>query len=167
MEIHKYYEKLNAVPGTNEVVLMMGIPYAGKTREAQRLKKKFGWPIVSPDAIRLGLHGGRFNPVMEPWVWIIARLMVKVLHLTGHRVVIVDACNGTRKRREEWLSNDYLLTVRFVPEVVDVCIERARSWGDEEIVRTIERMAAAFEPLNPDEEGIEAFNEEHYEEVYR
>jgi predicted kinase len=143
-----------ADPVQYRVILMHGLPYSGKSTEARRLSKKYGWPIVNPDAVRVALHGSRFLAVMEPWVWLITFLMVKVMHLTGYDTVIVDACNNTRKRRDEWR--------RVSPEDVEIllvpvwtssseCIERAAKNNDQEIIPQIGRMAQEYELPGLDE----------------
>ena len=82
------------------LIAMVGLPRSGKSTWA----KKAGHPIVSPDAIRLALHGQRFISEAEPFVWAIAKAMVRALFLAGHSAVILDATNNTRKRRDEWKS---------------------------------------------------------------
>ena len=100
-----------------------------------------GHPIVSPDAIRLSLHGHTFIGTAEPLVWATAKLMVASLFEAGHKAVILDACNTTRKRRDEWLDNRWEINPITFPASKEVCIERARLTGREDIIPTIERMA--------------------------
>src|SRR5688500_7348676 len=50
-----------------ELVVVCGLPRSGKTTYARTRNE----PIVSPDAIRLALHGERFNELSEPFVWAI------------------------------------------------------------------------------------------------
>lgn len=123
------------------LILTVGLPRSGKTTwvEAQ------GYPIVNPDSIRLALHGERFISLAEPFVWAIAKVMVRSLFLAGHHTVILDACNATEKRRDEWLSDDWKVWFHPVDTPVSVCIERAKSKGDEEIIPIIERMAESLE----------------------
>ena len=137
-----------------ELILMVGLPYSGKSIIARKL----GHPIVCPDAIRVALHGERYIVQAEGFVWAIAKTMVAALFAAGHDTVIVDATNNTRKRRIEWVL---LAAMMFSVEVEvkawilstdpDECLHRARSYGDEDIVPTIKRMADEFEAVSADE----------------
>jgi predicted kinase len=130
----------------NTLILTVGLPRSGKSTWARRQ----GVPVVCPDAIRLALHGQRFQALAEPLVWAIARVMVRALFLAGHGRVVVDATHVTRKRRDFWLADGgeqwAVLHVPF-PADREECVRRARAMGDEEIIPVIERMAAEFEPL--------------------
>lgn len=121
---------------------MAGLPRSGKSTKARAFKA----PIVCPDAIRLALHGERFNDRAETFVWPIAFTMVEALFLAGHDTVVVDACNHTQNRRGQWYERfnhppDRLVTLEVVPTSEAECIARARAAGDEEIIPVIRRMA--------------------------
>lgn len=51
------------------LVLMVGLPRSGKSTIARSGRV----PIVSPDAIRLALHGQPFIASAEPTVWATAK----------------------------------------------------------------------------------------------
>lgn len=125
----------------------VGLPRSGKTTWA----RKQNLPIVSPDAIRLALHGQRFIAEAEPHVWAIAKTMVRALFLAGHKMVILDATNNTRKRRDEWQSKEWKTYFKVIDTPASVCLDRARAEGDEYIMPVIERMAAQYEGLQVDE----------------
>ena len=128
------------------LVLTVGLPYSGKSTWARTQ----GCPIVSPDAVRLAVHGQRYIQEAEPYVWMVARHMVKALFLAGHDRVIVDATNNTKERREAWRSSKWRLAVQNFPAPAEECQQRAvEEHGDEEIVPVIQRMASEYEP--PDE----------------
>ena len=133
------------------LLLMVGLPRSGKSTKAGELSVQFNAPIVNPDSIRVALHGQRFAPQAEPFVWPIARLMVRALFYAGHEVVIVDATNATRKRRDEWQSAEWKRSFVTIETPKEVCLERAAAEGDTEIVPVIERMAATWEPVAPEE----------------
>ncbi len=126
------------------LTLTVGLPQSGKTTWA----KQAGRPIVSPDAIRLALHGKAFLKEAEPLVWAIARYMVAALFLAGHSHVIVDACNISEKRRREWQDERWSLSFKEFDTPADVCIERALAAGRPDLVPVIQRMAAEREPIN-------------------
>lgn len=126
----------------NTLILTVGLPRSGKTTWA----KASGFPIVCPDAIRYALHGERFIALAEPFVWAIAKVMVRALFGAGHSTVVLDATNTTQKRREEWQSPDWTIVFQEIPTSKDECLRRADAAGDEYIKPVIERMAAEFEP---------------------
>jgi len=99
----------------------------------------------------LAIHGQRFIAEAEPFVWATARAMVRALFLAGHSTVILDACNNTRKRRDEWQSIWWDTVFKVIPDDAETCFDRAKAEGDEYILETILRMADAHEPLAEDE----------------
>lgn len=129
------------------LVATVGLPRSGKTTWA----KMQAYPIVNPDAIRLALHGQRFIAEAEPYVWAIAKTMVKALFLAGHKVVVLDATNNTVKRRQEWVSKEWATYFKHIDTSAQVCIERADEEDDHDIMPVIERMASQYEPLTDDE----------------
>jgi predicted kinase len=131
------------------LVATVGLPYSGKSTWARTQ----GYPIVCPDEIRTALHGHRFIHEAEPFVWAIATVMVRSLFGSGHRFVILDACNTTTKRREAWYSasNEWALRFKSFDADAATCLARAESAGDSEIQPIIENMARRFEPLDGDE----------------
>jgi predicted kinase len=129
------------------LIAMCGLPRSGKSTWA----RKTSYPIVCPDAIRLGLHGQRYIELAEPFVWATAKLMVRSLFLSGHKHVVFDATNANRKRRKELESPDWGLYFKYIDTPKEVCLDRARETKDEAIKPVIERMAAAWEPLSEGE----------------
>jgi len=141
------FEAMPEPPYKGILIMMCGLPRSGKTTWA--LQK--GYPIVCPDAIRLALHGQRFVPDAEPIVWAIAEYMVKALFLAHHRTVILDATNGTQKRRDRWANPmwDRLFVVVDTPP--DVCLQRAEVENDAEIAPIIADMSIKWEPPTTEE----------------
>lgn len=112
---------------TNKKTLFMpvGLPRSGKSTWCRSTK----YPIVSPDAIRLALHGQPYIQQAEPAVWSMARYMVSSLFLAGHSNVILDATNITVKRREVWESEDWDRHFVVIPTPLNTCLERAKATG--------------------------------------
>ncbi len=127
-----------------KLILMVGLPRSGKTTKAREL----GFPMVNPDSIRLSIHGERFIADAEPIVWVVAKYMVKSLFLAGHDTVIIDATNTTRKRRDEWLSEDWSVSMIHISTSKEECIRRAENEKDLDIIPIIEKMADQLEDPN-------------------
>lgn len=119
-----------------KLIMTVGLPRSGKSTWA----RKQGKPIVCPDAIRLALHGHQFIPQAERHVWAMAHTMVEALFLAGHDEVILDATNVSQKRRDEWQSNQWECEYIFFDTPKEVCIERAKADGMENLTPVIERM---------------------------
>ena len=130
--------------GDKILICTVGLPRSGKSTWARAQ----AYPIVNPDSIRLAIHGQAFVAKAEPFVWATAKAMVRALFLAGHDRVILDATNTTRKRRDEWRSDEWATFFKHVDTPKDVCLER----GDCGIGPIIGRMAEQFEPLADDEE---------------
>ena len=132
-----------------ELLMLVGLPRSGKTTWATAEKL----PIVCPDAIRLALHGNAYIQEAEPYVWAIARTMVRSLFLAGHDRVILDACNNTRKRRDEWRSKEWRRVFHTIgtPTGTEECMRRARADDREHLIPVIERMAGQHEPVTQEE----------------
>lgn len=127
------------------LILTVGLPRSGKSSWA----KSTGHPIVNPDSIRLALHGQRFLASAEPLVWAMAFLMVEALFLAGNEIVIVDATNTTEKRRKEWQSRYENVELKVFNTSPEICIERAKQCGHDDLIPVIERMAAAWDLDKP------------------
>lgn len=140
-----------------QLVILAGLPYSGKTTYLIDLLDgpvALHGAIVQIDAIRIGLHGQRFQPEAEGFVWAIAELMVLSLFAARQPMVLVDATNTTNKRRARWTKLARELEVGCELHVIRTpkaeCVRRANAARDAEIVDVIERMAGQWEA--PDEE---------------
>jgi predicted kinase len=125
----------------NILVLTVGLPRSGKSTWS----RSKGYPIVCPDAIRLALYGSAFVKDAEDMVWTIARYMVRSLFLAGHPIVILDAKNTTRARRESWKSHKWKRRYQVMKTSKEECMQRAKETVD--LLPVIERMAEQFEPV--------------------
>lgn len=134
-----------------KLILTVGLPRSGKSTWA----KEQGYPIVNPDSIRLTLHGYDYIQEAEPMVWTIAKYMVNSLFIAGHKIVIVDATNITKKRRDFWKTNimcidKWDIEYKLFNTSVEECAKRARDSGREDLLPVIEAM-----DQHKDFEGIE------------
>lgn len=140
---------------TNRLFMTVGFPRSGKSSWALSQ----GVPIVNPDAVRLAIHGQAYIQFAEKFVWSTAYYMVRALFLAGHHEVILDACNNTEKRRDEWISRDGLWLRNFV--VFDATAEECRTRLQNQdmdrnldkaaLLAAIDRMAEAHEPARTSE----------------
>lgn len=123
------------------LIATIGLPRSGKSTWAMEQNL----PVVSPDAIRLALHGEQFISSAEPMVWAMSEYMVKALFLAGHDKVVLDSTSITESRRQPWkkLCNDMGVEYTYViiPTKADICIKRALELENYELVSVIERMA--------------------------
>lgn len=147
----------------NILYMTVGLPRSGKTTWA----KAQGLPIVNPDSIRLALHGQPFVSSAEPFVWAIAKCMVRSLFLAGHEEVVLDATNTTVARREDWVSKDWIRRFIICDELTDICVERAQQIKDENhrdgLISAIGRMADAYQEPTNDE--IRDWEKEAYDNL--
>lgn len=157
---HRFHSELREFLGvpnpTNLLLVMVGLPRSGKTTIAKQFMRFFSASIVSPDAYRLSLHGEYFNKQAEGMVWASVRLAVNAMFYGGPSVVVADATNTTKNRREFWRDHEFdgsLYETKFVPvdTTAEVCIQRAREEDREDLVHVIDRMANNFQPLDDDE----------------
>ncbi len=127
----------------NKLILTVGLPRSGKTTWA----REQGSPIVNPDSIRLALHGEAYIQQAEGFIWVITYLTARALFFAGHTEVIVDATNITESRRNEWVKRfeDCEIVFKKFDTPKDVCIERAKKDGREDLIPVIERMGDNLE----------------------
>ena len=132
----------------SSLVIMVGLPCSGKTTIVNKEYLPKGYAIVSPDQIRISLHGRRFVATAESFVWGIVYVMVDSLLARGNNVVI-DGCFNTNKRREPFYK--YKPTYHIVTTSKELCIKRALAAHDEYIIPVIEKMSKESEPLGENE----------------
>lgn len=131
----------------NTLILMVGLPRSGKSTAA----RKEDCPIVSTDAIRQALGVYPFVPTAEKMVWTLARYMVESLFNAGHKKVILDSTNLSKKLRNEWKSSKWKRKYIVLHTTPEECIERAKMSGQEYLIPVIEKMAQTCEPVIEEE----------------
>ena len=125
------------------LICTVGLPRSGKTTWARTQP----YPIVCPDAIRYALHGQRYVQQAEPFVWATTKVMVRAMFGAGHSTVILDACNNSIERRQEWLSAEWDTAFKVIETSAEECLSRALAENDQYIIPIIQRMAASYQPL--------------------
>lgn len=139
------------------VIAMMGLPRSGKTTLAREISRQTGYPIVSPDAVRLVIHGHRYYAPCEDLVWAHVKVMICALMSAGHHTVILDATHTTLSSRDSvrrWgRDSDTSFRVLFCPTVTPqhTCVQRAKDTGMPDLIPVIATMADNFQPLQSHE----------------
>lgn len=131
------------------LVMMVGLPRSGKSTICREVFNNN--PIVSPDAIRIALHGQAFIPTAEQIVWTIAKYMVAALFEAGHDVVVLDDTNTTKQRRDQWKDRRWKRVFHTVNASKELCIQRALDNNDIALADVIEKMHASYEEATVDE----------------
>jgi predicted kinase len=129
------------------LILTVGLPRSGKSTWAQTQP----YPTVSPDAVRLAVHGQRYFSPVEPLIWGLVRIMVRSLFLGNHDVVILDATSVRRKLRDNWSSPDWDTFFKVLRTPKAECRLRADRGGRSDLLPVIEKMALEWEELGPTE----------------
>lgn len=131
------------------LICMVGLPRSGKSTWCQENGISKGIPVVNPDSVRLALHGHAFIPDAESMVWAVVEYMTKALFLAGHDIVIHDATNTTKARRDR-LKNGMWNRV-FVTIPTDAYTCRMRVGHNAGLLDVIAKMADQWETISRDE----------------
>lgn len=124
------------------LIMTIGLPRSGKSTWARQLSQEQGYPIVNPDSIRLAIHGQVYAAQAEPLVWATAKVMVRSLFYAGHNVVILDATNTSRQRRNDWIDPEWNRVFQIFHTPKEECIRRATEGMRPDLISVIERMDA-------------------------
>ncbi len=131
----------------NLLIVLVGLPRSGKSTWAM----DHILPVVSPDAIRATLRASGTPVVPKEMIDHMATFMVRSLFLAGHKRVIVDDPNTTRKLRERWYPKadnpTWEVVFQHIYTGMDVCIGRA----ERDHIPVIRQFEDEFEPLEVDE----------------
>ena len=126
---------------TPTLIMTVGLPRSGKTTWA----KSSGFPVVNIDAIRLVTYGEVFIAEFESAIWATAKVMVKSLFVYGYSTVVLDACNITIFRRDEWIDSMWARSYALFKADSSICIQRAEEEKKFDLVTVIKRMASYME----------------------
>lgn len=129
---------------------MVGLPRSGKSTIVRQLSEQLSAPVVNRDAIRLALHGQRYQSLAEPFIKAISLTMIRALFGAGHMIVINDETNFSRAARD--FSRDdknwdtYFYWVKTDPSI---CKERAIATNQADLVPVIDDMHKRWESFLP------------------
>jgi predicted kinase len=142
-------------PMPPQLVLLVGLPFSGKSTYAAKLRERDGFTVICPDEIRLALHGREFYPPAEGIVWGMAETVTRSLLAQGHKIII-DAVNNTLERRSKWyrLGEEYGANTGtvLIDTPAEVCRQRAMEAGKPHMEDVIARMSTYWEPVSGDME---------------
>jgi predicted kinase len=119
--------------------------------------------IVSGDSIRLATHGKRYNRLCEDSVFSTLHIMTRTLLISGFDV-LVDETNTSKISIQRMLEidNNAIAIVIDTPE--DVCIERAISTNQLDLIPAIKRISKNLKIIK-DDGGIHVFMNKILEEI--
>jgi predicted kinase len=136
--------------GKPTLISMVGLPRSGKSTICKTLSKELSAPIVNRDAIRLALHGKRYEALAEPMIKAISLVMIRSLFGAGHMIVLNDETNFSRAARDynrddtRWDTCFY-----WVKTSAAVCKERAIATGQPDLCPVIDDMQSRWETFTP------------------
>lgn len=144
---------MNKEPIDKTLIILVGLPFGGKTTKALSM----GYPIVSPDGLRLAIHGRNYCPQAEGLVWTMMRFFVDALFTAGHNHVILDGTNLKRRRRAQWVNPKWQCKFLVSPMDAYECQQRADLVFDpelrEQLREAINRMVIDYEEVDEMAEG--------------
>jgi predicted kinase len=140
--------------GKRTLICTVGLPRSGKSTWA----KATGYPVVSPDSIRLALYGRDWYYPAEAWVWAIAHTMVEALFLAGHDTVVLDATNVSQDRRQHWISRYGAENIiwKIFRTPASVCRARATRLNQPDLLPVIAKMEELWDVDDPTK-GIKSY----------
>lgn len=125
---------------------MMGLPRSGKSTIARKLSELVNAPIVQRDAIRLAVHGQRYEPAAEPLIKTLDIYFIRSLFLAGHEYVIADETNYSEEARKHLEGN---WTIEWYPVLTkaEICKARALGTNQSDLLPVIDEMERRYVPL--------------------
>lgn len=109
--------------------MMVGLPYSGKSYEAEKLKENLGAVIHSSDAIREEILGDVQDQTANSKVFEVLHERV-INDLKDGKNVVYDATNLNYKRRMDFLQHIKKIPCQkvcvFMATPFDVCVERSK-----------------------------------------
>lgn len=130
------------------LIAMMGLPRSGKSTICKDLSKKFGWPIVNRDAIRLAVHGQDYEPKAEPLIKTLDIYFIRSLFLAGHDYVLCDETNYSEAARAHLKDPSWQTVFYPVLTPPDVCKQRAIETKREYLLPVIDEMYSRYTELD-------------------
>lgn len=127
------------------LIAMVGLPRSGKSTIVEALRIKTGAPVVRRDAIRLAVHGQRYEAQAEPLIKTFDIYMIRSLFLAGHPLVICDETNYSQAARDHMRDDNWETVFYHVGTGPDECIRRALATNQSDLVPVIIGMNKRWE----------------------
>jgi predicted kinase len=143
-----------------KITLLYGLPRSGKTTWVK--DNKNNQVVISADSLRYLVYNQRFWADGEALMWSIRTMILKYL-LSQKVDIVIDETNILSKSRESIIKlvrkvegNPYWVECIVMKDAsnTDLCIERAKSSGMDDLVPVITRMTGQLE-LPDKSEGID------------
>lgn len=127
------------------LIAMVGLPRSGKSTIVEALRIKTGAPVVRRDAIRLAVHGQRYEPAAEPLIKALDIYMIRSLFLAGHPLVIADETNYSKAARDHMRDPSWETVFYHVGTSASECMRRAILTNQPDLVPVIDSMSKRWE----------------------
>lgn len=135
--------------------VMVGLPGAGKTTLAKKLRGDLGGIIISKDIVRYQMLGVEFDPDLENEV---ERMFSAMLSsgLWGYiDDVIIDNTNLTKSIRKTLIDKAHVVGRDIVAHVFSIdkyaAWDRKQRMGSDMTIGDFERLAGIYEPVSKNE----------------
>jgi predicted kinase len=133
--------------------MLIGLPRSGKSTWVQENKTEKD-VVLSADNLRYLVYNQRYWQEGEPLVISILGIVFKML-LQQKKDIIVDQTNMTRMRRRGVIKmakdNGYRIHGIVISNSRELCIERARKDGQNDLVPVIKRMSRQYQEPSMEE----------------
>jgi len=133
----------------NTLLATVGLPMSGKTTWAKGMSKEEGYPVIDPYLMYKYVFPNKH--VTEESMGIFALTLIGALFLSGHKTIVLDACNIIKETRKRWLSSLWNTEFVLIDQSMDVCMARARADKNDVVIPIIEDMSLRFEMLEESE----------------
>jgi predicted kinase len=138
---------------SKELLILVGLPFAGKSTHAKYLASRRPYQIIEGACIGKAMNTEGYeisNENMDP-VYTVERIMFKAF-AQRELPVIIDDRNLLIESIYLWknlaFSVDYRVLVKIIDTPVDICIRRAKEAGkDERIIRHIDLCSERLQEL--------------------
>lgn len=101
------------------IILLTGASHTGKTKLAQKLLEKYGYPYLSLDHLKMGLiRSGQTDLTpsdddkLTEYLWPITREMIKIA-IENKQNLIIEGCYIPFDWKEDF-SKDYLTEIKYI-----------------------------------------------------
>lgn len=124
---------------SGKLIVLCGMARAGKSTYCKQFDNKPKTVVVNSDQIRLALHGQRYNRLAEPTIHAITKVMVISLFNQGY-ICVIDETNTTISSIRQWLEIDSDAEFIYIDTSMEVCLQRAKDTGQEDLLKIIPKM---------------------------